>query len=183
VRIIESPGPNPSEGGFLAPNTFHAKVLVRGEGGDHDEVRQFVDVPQTGCNSWCIVDNLFAIGDSDLIPVPIESPEEWYKSKLRRGESTWNSNANSFADEKQSFAFFIWTGEDSHASPSGGMVTGIYKIIRETGPQSAAVGFAMTPGLVVTHGQPAASSGGLGPALVTWKMLVDSAQRQAIVRQ
>jgi hypothetical protein len=74
-----------------------------------------------------VADNVFAIQNGDFIPVQIESPEEWYKSRLRPGESAWNSNGNSFSDDKLSFGFSIWAVEDPHASPSVGGVTGTYK--------------------------------------------------------
>ncbi len=178
VKVMESPALDLSEGRFLPPKIFRAKVLVLGEGRGFNEFHQFVDVPQNGCNTWCVVDNVFAIRDGDFIPVQIESPEEWYKSRLRRGESTWHSNGNSFSDNNLSFAFSIWAGEDPHASPSAGVVTGTYKIIRETKAQPAGGGLAAPFGSPAAY--TAASSGG-GHPLTTWKMVVDTAERKPIV--
>ena len=182
VKVMESPGWDLSEGRFLPPRVFRAKVLVLGEGRDFNESQQFVDVPQTGCNTWCVLDNVFAIRAGDFIPVSIESPEEWYKSKLRPGESTWHSNGNSFSDDKLSFGFSIWAAEDPHASPSAGVVTGTYKIIRETTVQPAGEGGAVSYGSPPTVVSKAVARRG-GPPLVTWKMVVDTAEREPVVRR
>jgi hypothetical protein len=151
-------------------------VLVLGEGPSFNEFRQFVDVPQNGCNTWCVFDNVFAIGDGDFIPVQIESPEKWYKSRLRPGESTWHSNGNSFSDGKLSFGFSIWAGEDPHALPSAGEVTGTYKIVREDTGQPAVGSLPAAFGSAPA----AANSGGAHP-LTTWKMVVDTAERKPVV--
>ena len=182
ARVIESPG-GQDPGRFLPPTVFRANVRVLGEGSSFDEGRQFVDIPQNGCNTWCVIDNVFAIENGELIPVQIESPEEWYKSRLKPGESTWNSNSNSFSTwDKLSFAFSIWTAEDSHASPSGGGVTGTYKIIKETTvPQPIAVGPGVFPLSPPSTPYPAPSYGP-GHPLTTWKMVVDSAERKPALR-
>lgn len=182
VKVMESPEMD-LDGRFLPPKVFRAKVLVLGEGSSFSEGQQFVDVPQNGCNTWCVVDNVFAIRDGDFIPVQIESPEEWYKSRLRPGESSWNSNGNSFSDDKLSFAFSIWAGEDPHASPSAGGVTGTYKIIRETKAQPVGVGVAGLFPLSSAHTPSAALSNGDGHPLATWKMVVDTADRNPAVRR
>jgi HEAT repeat protein len=176
VKVMESPELDLSEGRFLPPKVFRAKVLVLGEGPSFNEFRQFVDVPQNGCNTWCVFDNVFAIGDGDFIPVQIESPEEWYKSRLRPGESTWHSNGNSFSDDKLSFGFSIWAGEDPHALPSAGEVTGTYKIVREDTGQPAVGSLPAAFGSAPA----AANSGGAHP-LTTWKMVVDTAERKSVV--
>ena len=120
-------------GRFLPPKVFRARVEGSETCGPNAS-GEFVDVPQNGCNTWCVIDNIFAVGgDGDFTPVEIESPEDWYKSKLNPRESTWNSNGNSFSDYGLSFGFSIWAGEDPHASPSAGGVTGAYKIIRQRG--------------------------------------------------
>jgi HEAT repeat protein len=181
VKVMESPEWDLSEGRFLPPKVFRANVLVLGEGSSFNEFRQFVDVPQNGCNTWCVVDNVFAIRAGDLIPVQIESPEEWYKSKLRTGESTWHSNGNSFSDDKLSFAFSVWAPEDPHASPSAGVVTGTYKIIRQTQP--AGGGFAAIVGSPPAYTPGAARSRGYPNPMATWKMVVDTAERKPIVRR
>jgi len=74
VKVMESPEWDLSEGRFLPPEVFRARVLVLGEGRGFNEFQQFVDVPQNRCNTWCVVDNVFAIRDGDFIPVQIESP-------------------------------------------------------------------------------------------------------------
>ena len=91
VKVMESPEWDLSEGRFLPPKVFRAKVLVLGEGGSFSESQQFVDVPQNGCNTRCVVDNVFAINvfanrDGDFIPVQIESPES--------GTNTGSGRAN-----------------------------------------------------------------------------------------
>ncbi len=163
VKLMESPEMVLSEGRFRIPQAFHATVFASGQGPGSNDVERFVDVPQTACNTWCVVDNVFAIHDGDFIPVAIESPEKWYKPRLRRGESTWHSNANSFSDDKLSFAFSIWAGEDPHASPSAGEVSGTYKIIRETGAPSARAAAAKP--------------------VTGWKMVVENAERNPIQRR
>lgn len=218
VKVMESPEWDLSEGRFLPPKVFRAKVLVLGEGGSFNESQQFVDVPQNGCNTRCVVDNVFAINvfanrDGDFIPVQIESPEEWYKYRLRPGELTWNSNGNSFSDDKLSFEFYIWAREDAHASPSAGRVTGTYKLIRETTDQSVRVGLAGSLPLSSAHARYAApsSSGGHpvtkpvrvgaglfppssantahpapssgGGPVTTWRIVVDTAEREPVVRR
>ncbi len=184
VKTMESPEMD-LDGRFLPPKVFRAKVLVVGEGRSFTQGRQFVDVPQVGCNTRCVVDNVFAIQGDDFIPVQIESPEQWYKPKLKPDESTWNSNGNSFTDHDLSFAFSIWAGEDAHASPTAGEVTGTYKVIRETmlpgvnfgarmigggaaGLLPSAPAAAVHPGVAASDGKPA----------VIWKMVVDTAQRE-----
>lgn len=126
---------------------------------------------------------MFAIGNGAFIPVQIESPEEWYKSKLRPGESTWHSNGNSFCNDKLSFAFSIWAGEDPHASPSAGGVTGTYKIIRETKAQPVGGGMAGLFPLSSAYTPYAAPSSGDGHPLAIWKMVVDTAARNPTVRR
>jgi len=182
VKVMESREMD-LDGRFLPPKVFRAKVLVPGEGRSFNEFQQFVDVPQDGCNTWCVVDNVFAIRDGDFIPVQIESPEQWYKSRLRPGESTWQSNGNSFSDDKLSFGFSIWTGEDPHASPSAGGVTGTYKIIRETKAQPVGVGVAGLFPLSSAYTPYAAPRNGDGHPLATWKMVVDTAERKPAVRR
>ena len=211
VKVMESPEWDLSEGRFLPPKVFRAKVLVLGEGGSFTEGQQFVDVPENGCNTRCVVDDVFAIRDGDFIPVQVESPEEWYKSRLRPGESTWNSNGNSFSDDRLSFEFYIWAREDAHASPSAGRVTGTYKLVRETKGQPVAMGVigsfplssANTPFAAPSSGgghpvtKPvrvgaglfppssantphAVQSSGVGP-VTTWRMVVDTAEREPVV--
>ena len=134
VKLMESDAFATTDGRFLPPKVFRSRVEGSESGGPNAS-REFVDVPQNGCNNWCVIDNVFAVGgDGDFTPVEIESPEDWYTSKLSPGESTWNSNGNSFSDYALSFGFVIWAGEDPHASPSAGGVTGTYKIIRQRGP-------------------------------------------------
>jgi hypothetical protein len=104
----------------------------------------------------------------------VHLPEAWYKSRLRPGESTWNSNRNFFSNDNLSFAFFIWAGQDPHASPSAGVVTGTYKIIREIKPQPAlAASFGSTPAYTR---RAVANSAGVHP-LAAWKMAVDTAEK------
>jgi hypothetical protein len=181
VKVMESPDEG-LDGRFLPPKVFHTTVLVLGEGRDLNEFQQFVDVPQNGCNTWCVVDNVFAIRDGDFIPVQIESPEKWYKSRLRPSESTWHSNGNSFSDDKLSFGFSIWAGEDPHASPSAGEVTGTYKIIKETKAQPGGAVASLNPVTSVITRSAAPSNGDSHP-LATWKMVVDTAERKPAVRR
>ena len=181
AKVMESPKWDLSEGRFLPPKIFRANVL--GEGRSNNEVQRFVDVPQNGCNTWCVVDNVFAIRDGDFISVQIESPEEWYKSRLRPGESTWHSSSNSFSDDKLSFAFYIWTREDPHASPSAGVVSGTYKITRETKAQSEGGGMAAVFSPPPAHTANAAASSDDGHPPATWKMVVDTAERKPFVRR
>ena len=43
-----------------------------------------------------------------------------------------NGFANSFSDDAQpAFAFTIWKKGDAHRCPTGGQVTGTYRIVRE----------------------------------------------------
>jgi hypothetical protein len=124
---------------------------------------------------------VFAIDDGDLAPVQIQSPEAWYKSRLEPGESTWNSNGNSFYDNKLSFGFAIWAGEDPHASLTAGGVTGTYKIIKETKAQPVGAALAAPFGPAYTSN--AAMSAGSGHPLITWEMVVDTASREPVVRR
>jgi hypothetical protein len=178
VKVMESPAIDLTEGRFLPPKTLRAKVLVLGEGRSFSEGQEFVDVPQTGCNTWCTVDNVFAIRGGDFIPVQIESPEAWYKSRLRPGESTWNSNRNSFSDNNLSFAFSIWAREDPHASPSAGVVTGTYKIIRENKPALSGAAVILGFGSPLEHAPNAPVHSCFGHPQEGWKMVVDTAERK-----
>jgi hypothetical protein len=185
VKVMESSAEVLSEGRFLPPTIFRAKVQVLGDGRGFSEFQQFVDVTQTECNTWCAVDNVFAIYHGGFVPVQIESPEKWYKSRLKPGESTRKFNRNSFCDDRLSFPFAIWAREDPHSSPSGGQVTGTYKIVRETNAQPVGRGvIAMLPSGRPYAPYAVASSGGGRPLvtpLVTWKMVVDRAARKPFV--
>jgi len=110
---------------FDVPKVFFPKGQVPGLG------VQFLDLREHVSNGWRVEDSLYAVDGDDLRPVQIESPEEWYKSKLQPGESIMNGFANSFSDYAQpAFAFTIWKKGDAQF-PTGGQVTGTYRIVRE----------------------------------------------------
>ncbi len=179
VKIMESDAFVLTDGRFLTPKVFRASVQVIGEGNKFNEGQAFVDVPQNGCNTWCVIDNVFTIRGDEVVPVEIESPEKWYEPKLKRGESTWHSNSNTFVDDRLSFAFSIWAGEDPHASPSAGEVTGTYKIIRETTYPAAAAGGLAYPCPASPGCAPVAlASSSSAKPVTTWKMEVDTAERK-----
>lgn len=126
IKVIETDeelGPD----NFGIPKTFTAKVQQE----DIRDMRQqlFIDIPRYAWRNQS--HQVFVFADGDLAPVEIESPEEWYKDKLRPGETTWDGAANSFSDGKLEFRFAIRSGNDNHASPGGGIVTGTYKVIKQ----------------------------------------------------
>jgi hypothetical protein len=63
-----------------------------------------------------------------LTEVEVESPRDWYRARLRPGESVWNAPALLLADDRLEWSFAIWNADDPHIGPSGGEVHGTFAV-------------------------------------------------------
>ncbi len=170
AKVIEPEGPDFAEVHFETPNVFFPKGQVPGLPGV-----LLVDVPMDGYRSHS--DQVFALDGGELRPVEIESPDKWYKGKLGPRETVWYPARNSFGDDKLEFAFGIWNADDPIASPTAGQVTGTYRIVKETGGAAAPALGAYSP----VTGETIISYPPKTPT-TTWKMVVDTAERESIPR-
>jgi HEAT repeat protein len=173
AKVIEPDDPDFAEKHFETPTVFFPKGQVPGEG------VLCIDVPMDGYRSR--TDQLFAIDRSELQPVEIESPPQWYKSKLGPQEQVWFLAANWFSNDKLEFAFNIWNADDAICCPTGGRVTGTYRLVKAfslaggapilgLGPYSPSA-----PVIVRSRSTPTVTT-------ATWKMVVDTAERKPMPR-
>jgi hypothetical protein len=98
---------------FEVPFTFHSAYQRINDSGIVQHTGFFVDVPVTGWRTY--KDNVFVIENDQLVPVPIYSPygsPDFHGSKLDFGENIYNR-------------------DDPTCCPTGGNVTGTYKIIED----------------------------------------------------
>src|SRR5262249_26700512 len=63
-----------------------------------------------------------------LTEVQVESPRDWYRARLRPGESGWNDPAISLTDDRLEWSFAIWNAGDPHVGPSGGQGHGTFSL-------------------------------------------------------
>ena len=113
---IEEPG----LGWFLKPNLFHFNsdlfVLISEEfSGSHSVAKQTIFAVQP---------------DNTLVPVQIRDADDWYKDKLKPGETIMNGRSVSATDQKLEFMFYIWNKDDAFCCPTAGIVKGTYKITK-----------------------------------------------------
>lgn len=119
---------------FDEPTVFSSKVLVRGQGIEHQEEEAlFVDLPlhRYWGDGDGVDDTVLVVDRGELRPVEIQSADDWYAKKLRPGEWTWNSLGSTFADNDLEFEFLIWEESQCHACSGGAEVNGTYKVIKE----------------------------------------------------
>lgn len=163
AKVIQPIDP---EDHFETPRVFSPKGQAPGEG------LLCVDVPVDGYRSHA--DQVFAIDRGELLPVDIESPDKFYKSKLGPDEQVWFPAANSFSDDKLEFAFNVWNGDDPICCPTGGQVTGTYKfVLNRPYPGGVALGFApIAGGILRSNPFPTTEP-------TKWKLVVDTVQRGA----
>jgi hypothetical protein len=177
---------------FQVPTSFDAVI-------DSPPGESFVDVATLRRGG--ITDRVLHIDDDEdqWQPVEIESPEDWYKSKLTPSETVRHPGRNFFSDGGLEFEFQIWKSNDHDCCPTAGQVTGTYKIVSPqasmaeapVGAQNGSWGAGVVAhaglGFVVTvnefgqtHGEgPHAGFSGIEPNPVpAWKMVVDTAKRQ-----
>ncbi|MGH6628486.1 MAG: HEAT repeat domain-containing protein, partial [Burkholderiales bacterium] len=85
------------------PMTFTATVQEDDRGRPHEQLELFVDIPRYAWRNQS--HQVFLVAGGDLLPVEIESPGEWYgewyKDKLRPGETIWDYPANFFKVVKE----------------------------------------------------------------------------------
>jgi len=65
----------------------------------------------------------------ELQQVAFEHAPDGYAAKLAAGEGVWKGELNTFADDDLQFQFYIWKDGDRNCCPSGGAVTGKYKVV------------------------------------------------------
>ncbi|MGH7814157.1 MAG: hypothetical protein ACREQI_09165 [Candidatus Binataceae bacterium] len=144
---------------YRQPILFKSRAVVTGEGATHYESDQFVAVTWNW-SGWGQGDIVFALDPKNFGEVKIESPEDWYRRKLRPGENTPDAVENSLTDDSLKFDFGIHGPEDQgwHMT-SAGQVTGTYKIIKQMSYDAKAKAW-----------------------IANWKMLVASAKREPIAK-
>ncbi|MGC2445136.1 HEAT repeat domain-containing protein [Candidatus Binatus sp.] len=123
-----------SENHFDKPEVFSSKVLVTGQGKDHDETALFLNLPlhRVWGDGEGIDDNVFVLDGDELRPVAIADAEEGSK-QLRDGETVWNGGmGNDFKDNDLEFSFGVWpNGAACHACVGPYDVDGNYKVVKE----------------------------------------------------
>jgi hypothetical protein len=100
---------------YKRPFTFAAKYQYISDKETSRRDGFFFDVPITGWRSW--EDNVFVVENEQAIPVEIDSP---YGSP---------SGGNDFHGGKLEFGENIYNRDDPTCCPTGGEITGTYKII------------------------------------------------------
>jgi HEAT repeat protein len=124
----------------------------------------FVDV---GVNLWRgHGDLLFAIDRNELRSVEIESPEQWYRDKLKPGEEIVGPAANSFHDREAGFRFCVRAGQKTE------QVLGTYRVIKIEGGGGAWGMYVPSTHQVIRGTTP--------PTGPTWKLVVDDARREPL---
>ena len=123
-----------SENHFDKPEVFSSKVLVTGQGKDHDETALFLNLPlhRVWGDGEGIDDNVFVLDGDELRPVAIADAEVGSK-QLRDGETVWNGGmGNDFKDNDLEFSFGVWpNGAACHACVGPYDVDGTYKVVKE----------------------------------------------------
>lgn len=144
---------------FDPPRIFFLKGQVPGLPG--------VQILDVGMSLWRgHTDFLFAIEEDKLSPVEIESPERWYRSKLRPGEEIEGPAENSFSDTGLEFQFYIRSGRGTEK------VVGTYKLIKDTEVHGGTgLFFPATGEKVISVPTPPTNK---------WKIVVDTAQRKPL---
>ena len=183
LALMES---NPDSGEhFQVPTNFDAAI-------DSTPGESFVDVATLRRGG--ITDRVLHIdeGEDQFQPVEIESPEDWYKGKLAPSETVRQPGRNFFSDGGLEFEFQIWKSNDQDCCPTGGLVTGTYKIVSAQDstaddPVGGQNGSEST-GVAAQGGVGFAPAGSFGAVIesnstesnpaTTWKMVVDTAKRQ-----
>jgi len=102
---------------FEVPFTFESAYQRISDSGIAQWTGFFVDVPRTGWRMWD--DNVFGLENDQLIPVQIDSP---YGSP---------GGGNNFHNGKLEFGENIYNRDDPTCCPTGGQITGTYKIIED----------------------------------------------------
>ncbi|HSR56783.1 MAG TPA: hypothetical protein VLL57_01270, partial [Candidatus Binataceae bacterium] len=133
----------------------------------------FVDVPTEGAHRHG--DRVFVLDHDRIYAVEIESAERWYQRKLAANEAARGPVANSFSGGSLGFSFAIWKAGDPLCCPTGGRVVGTYKIIRENTPSAANYGMYVPGYRMLRKSLPPP-----GVASVSWKMAVDTAEREPL---
>jgi hypothetical protein len=92
----------------------------------------FIQIPQEfSGTSGLVKQTIFAVlFDNTLAPVQIQTADEWYKDKLKTGETIMNGSGFTESDNKLEFMFPIWNSGDGHCCPTAGLVRGTYKITK-----------------------------------------------------
>jgi HEAT repeat protein len=122
-----------SENRFEKPEVFSSKVLVTGQGKEHYDTALFLNLPlrRVWGDGEGIDDNVFVLDHDQLRPVAIADAEMDSK-QLHRDETVWNGGlVNGFKDNDLGFGYTIWNNKDAHCCPTGGEVTGSYKVVKE----------------------------------------------------
>jgi hypothetical protein len=142
-----------------ADETFRPPTLFTPKGEPNGQKLKFLYIENVGRRF--ADETVYAIDTdaNELRPVDIESAETWYRSKLHPGEETWGGEGNLFVDDQQpGFEFYIAKSKDPSCCPSGGQVTGTYKIIEDVQQ----------------------SDDPTKPPSITWKFIPDTAVRKPI---
>jgi hypothetical protein len=114
---------------FLTPTLITPKGRALGE-----EV-QFLYIAKSEWRG--AEDILFAVDpfEGELRPVEIESAEKMVQQYLRPSEGISVYSRNDFADHTEpGFEIFVTKPNDANCCPSAGLVTGTYKIVKESLP-------------------------------------------------
>ncbi len=92
----------------------------------------FVQIPQEfSGTSGLVKQTIFAVPPfNTLAPVQIQTADEWYKDKLKPGETIEDGSSFTASDNKLEFMFGIWNRGDAHCCPMAGLVRGTYKITK-----------------------------------------------------
>ncbi|MGA2264541.1 MAG: HEAT repeat domain-containing protein [Acidobacteriota bacterium] len=92
----------------------------------------FIQIPQAFTGTGGVVkQTIFAVPPFNaLAPVQIQQADEWYKDKLKAGETIENGSSFTASDNKLEFMFGIWNSGDAHCCPTAGLVRGTYKITK-----------------------------------------------------
>jgi HEAT repeat protein len=120
---VESMGTEgPGLSWFLKPNSFHYNSDL------------FIQISEEfSGTSGFVKQTIFAVQpDNTLVPVQIQDADDWYKDKLKPGETIMNGWSLSATDPKLEFMFYIWNKDDGHCCPTAGIVNGTFKIAKST---------------------------------------------------
>ena len=75
-------------------------------------------------------EHIFSINVSgDLVKVEFTPASSTYQTRLNPNEGIWKGEVNKFSEQGLFFEFYIWNKGDANCCPSGGKVTGEYKIV------------------------------------------------------
>ena len=122
-----------TENHFEKPEVFSSKVLVTGQGKEHDDTALFLNLPlhRTWGDGEGIDDNVFVLDHNELRPVAIADAVTDSK-QLHSDETVWNGAlGNEFKDNDLEFSFGVWKSDACHACGGPFAVDGTYKIVKE----------------------------------------------------